>query len=186
MCFAKQTNGKSWLFYEKTNAGKRNIAIACMRFENGEPFFDLRHLDGTEADEAALQKRFQALHEIIQRKITGIAIYLRGADRREISYGNRECSRDWQTCFIYSPGGGDPGVHIESIAKKMLWDKTLGKDPFREYWMVFDRDGHCHFLSSYVIKSHFPNIHLAITNTCFEYSVAMQHPEFDGRIPLIE
>ncbi len=68
----------------------------------------------------------------------------------------------------------------------MLWDKTLGKDPFREYWMVFDRDGHCHFLSSYVIKSHFPNIHLAFTNTCFEYSVAMQHPEFDGRIPLIE
>lgn len=78
MCFAKQTDGKSWLFYEKTNAGKRNSAIACMRFENGEPFFDLRHLAGTEADEAALQKRFQALHESIQRKITGIAIHCEG------------------------------------------------------------------------------------------------------------
>ena len=68
----------------------------------------------------------------------------------------------------------------------MLWDKTLGKDPFREHWMVFDRDGHRHFHSSYEIKSHFPNIHLAFTNPCFEYSVAMHHPEFDGRIPLIE
>lgn len=77
-------------------------------------------------------------------------------------------------------------MHIESIAKKMLWDKTLRKDPFREYWMVFDRDGHRHFHSSYEIRSHFPNIHLAFTNPCFEYSVAMQHPEFDGRIPLIE
>ncbi|MBE5691497.1 MAG: hypothetical protein EGQ34_01105 [Sutterella sp.] len=29
-------------------------------------------------------------------------------------------------------------------------------------------------------------IHLAFTNPCFEYWVAMHHPEFDGRIPLNE
>lgn len=169
MYYAKQKDGKSWLFYEKTNAGKRNIAIASMRFENGEPVFDLRHLDGTEADEAALQKRFQALRESIQRKITGIAIYCEGQTEEKYLTEIVNALEISKRVSIYSLGGGDPGVHIESIAKKMLWDKALGKDPFREYWMVFERDGHRHFHSSYEIKSHFPNIHLAFTNPCFEY-----------------
>ncbi len=95
-----------------------------------------------------------------------INMFLRGGPYRSMENSRLEISK---RVSIYSLGGGDPGVHIESIAKKMLWDKALGKDPFREYWMVFDRDGHRHFHSSYEIKSHFPNIHLAFTNPCFEY-----------------
>lgn len=186
MYYAKQKDGKSWLFYEKTNAGKRSIAIASMRLEHGEPVFDLRRLDVTDADEAALQKRFQSLRESILRKLSGIAIYCEGQTEAKYLSEVANALEISKCVSIYSLGGGDPGVHIESIAKKMLWDKALGKDPFREYWMVFDRDGHRNFHASYEIKAHFPNIHLAFTNPCFEYWVAMHHPEFDGRIPLNE
>lgn len=186
MNYAKQKDGRSWLFYEKTAKGRRSIALAVLAREDEEPELTIERLECTDADEAELQKRLTMLRDRIRRDRSKIAIYCEGQTEsrylREIANALGITSR----IQIFAVNGGDPGAHIEAIAKNMLWEKAIGKESFGEYWMVFDRDGHHGFHSAFEIKSHFKSIHLAFTNPCFEYWVAMHHPKYDGKIPLTE
>ncbi len=77
----------------------------------------------------------------------------------------------------------DPGAAFKQIASEMLWDRQVGNAKWSEAWLVFDRDGHVGYYDAFDLVEHFPFIHLAFTNPCFEYWLLLHEHKFDGVLP---
>lgn len=107
MNYAKQKDGRSWLFYEKTAKGRRSIALAVLAREDEEPELTIERLECTDADEAELQKRLTMLRDRIRRDRSKIAIYCEGQTEsrylREIANALGITSR----IQIFAVNGGD-------------------------------------------------------------------------------
>ena len=78
----------------------------------------------------------------------------------------------------------DPGSAFKSIASKVLWDRQIGICPWSDVWMVFDRDSHARYHEAYELAQHFPFMHLANTNPCFEYWLLLHQANFKDDLPL--
>lgn len=171
---------------EKAHKPKAKLQDATLvKVESVEPAEALMHVEEDDADADAMEAKAEIKDRIAEPKtMPKIAIFCEGETELEylkafVAYLSLEDRVDLQCSAVK-----DPGAAFKSIASKMLWDRQVGTCPWRDVWMVFDRDSHARYHEAYDLVQHFPFMHLANTNPCFEYWLLLHEPNFKDDLPL--
>ena len=184
MHYAKQKDGRSWLFYENSETGKRRIALAALTADDPEPIFNIERIDCSEAEFEEVRRLCDRIGEAQKKFRSKIGIFCEGQTEAKYFVEVRDALDLKDRVSVLGTGGYEPGAYLEEVAKRMLWDRATKRATYAEYWLVFDRDAHEGFHRAYELSTFFPDIHLAFSNPCFEYWAAMHAEAFDGNLPL--
>ena len=170
---------------EKAQKLKAKLQDATLaKTVSAEPAEALVRVTSDDADDA-MEAKAEIKDRIAEPKtMPKIAIFCEGETELEylkafVAYLSLEDRVD-----LHCSTGKDPGSAFKSIASKMLWDLQIGICPWSDVWMVFDRDSHARYHEAYELVQHFPFMHLANTNPCFEYWLLLHQPNFKDDLPL--
>lgn len=167
---------------QKTKAKPQDATLA--KNVSAEPAEALVRVTSDDADDA-MEAKAETKDRIAEPKtMPKIAIFCEGETELEylkafVAYLSLEDRVDLHCSTVK-----DPGSAFKSIASKVLWDRQLGSCPWSDVWMVFDRDSHARYHEAYDLVQHFPFMHLANTNPCFEYWLLLHQPNFKDDLPL--